>query len=69
MADPVVRCPYCVRRGEFLAMDLTGDGRYVCSRCGHIVILGSRTLRCPCDHCKAMEAFVRDGQVAWPASA
>ena len=62
--DIIVRCPYCVRLGEFMAMHATGDGRRVCAKCGHIVIPGSRTLRCPCDHCKAMAAFGLNGDSA-----
>jgi hypothetical protein len=69
MVDIIVRCPYCVRLNEFMPMDAKRDGRCVCPNCGHVVIPGSKTLRCSCDHCKAMEAFVRDGRAWWLASA
>ena len=55
--DIIVRCPYCVRQDDFMPMDSTADGRCICRKCGHIVVPGSRTVRCPCEHCKAMEAF------------
>lgn len=70
MVDTIVRCPYCVRLDEFMPMDATGDGRCICPKCGHVVIPGSRTLRCLCDHCRAMEAFgLRRERALWPASA
>jgi len=70
MVEPIVRCPYCVEVDDFMPMDATGDGRYTCPKCGHVVMPGSRTVRCPCIRCKAMEGFtVRKERRWWSATA
>jgi transposase len=30
------RCPYCVLIDHFMLLSPTGDGRFVCMKCGHV---------------------------------
>jgi rubrerythrin len=53
------RCPYCVVFDNFMVMNATSEERYVCSKCGHTVILDSQVYVCPCRHCEEMRTFER----------
>ena len=71
MLNAVVRCPFCVRADGFMPMYANGGDRYVCPKCGHIVMAsGSATFRCSCRHCEAMDAyFPRKLRKSWSAPA
>ena len=30
------RCPYCALIDHFMLLSPTGDGRFVCMKCGHV---------------------------------
>jgi DNA-directed RNA polymerase subunit RPC12/RpoP len=55
----VLRCPYCVLFDDFMVMNPTGDGLYVCSKCGHTLIPDSEGYECSCRHCEEMKTFER----------
>ena len=45
------RCPYCILDGTFLLMRKLAKERLICGHCGHIVIRGDGTFKCPCVKC------------------
>jgi hypothetical protein len=47
----MVQCPYCVLGGEFRPMVAHLDGRFVCSRCGHLANPENRDFQCICTNC------------------
>jgi hypothetical protein len=51
------RCPYCVLMNHFMPLNPTGDGRFVCRKCGHVGFPGNKVFQCLCGHCSAMRAF------------
>jgi DNA-directed RNA polymerase subunit RPC12/RpoP len=53
MAAKIVRCPYCVDRNAFMPMIDCFGGRFVCAKCGHVVMQAINTFRCRCRHCSA----------------
>lgn len=65
----VVRCPYCVRFDHFMAMNANAEGKYMCSKCGHVAMPDNKRFRCSCDHCVALDGFTPQKERAWLASA
>jgi hypothetical protein len=59
------RCPYCVSIDHFMPLDPTGDGRYVCMKCGHVAFPENKVFQCLCRHCSAMRAFEPAKQRFW----
>ncbi len=59
------RCPYCVWIDGFMLMNATGDGHFVCAKCGHVAIPGDRIFQCLCSHCEAMRAFRPTNTQLW----
>jgi hypothetical protein len=57
MADPIVRCPYCMLSDEHKPM-LQRPGWHVCEQCGHTVIPEDKDFKCSCRNC------LRIGRVA-----
>jgi hypothetical protein len=50
-------CPYCVVIDDFMLMSATGDGRFVCVKCGHVAVPGDKIFQCLCSHCEAIRSF------------
>jgi hypothetical protein len=63
MAEKIVRCPYCVDfdRNAFMPMIDCFGGRFICAKCGHVVMRESHSFRCRCRQCFAQDALVPDG--------
>jgi hypothetical protein len=57
MAD--LRCPYCVEEDEFKRMVRHFDGRFICSKCGHMVHPAA-PFRCTCWKCLQLSRFERN---------
>ena len=49
--ENTVRCPYCASGSEFRRMVAHVDGRYICSKCGHIERPGDPEYKCRCSKC------------------
>jgi DNA-directed RNA polymerase subunit RPC12/RpoP len=57
MNEVVVRCPYCVAGLEFRPMAVRLDGKYVCSKCGHLVAIKGEDSDCSCPKCLDFRAL------------
>jgi len=57
MAEPVVRCPYCIVGDEFKPMAINANRRFMCAKCGHLTIPDERNFKCFCWHCAQLRAF------------
>ncbi len=51
MADPILRCPYCVLGDHFKPMLSRGGGLFVCNKCGHTAMPGKPEFKCFCQKC------------------
>jgi len=50
--NKIMRCPYCVERGEFMPMIERSDGNwFACDRCGHLVLPQNPMYKCTCARC------------------
>jgi hypothetical protein len=48
----IIRCPYCVERGQFMPMSARSDGNwFVCDRCGHLMLPHNPMYKCTCALC------------------
>jgi hypothetical protein len=66
----IPRCPYCVRLDHFMLMSTTGNGKYVCAKCGHVAVPENKVFQCMCGHCEEMRAFAPfKSRNRWSASA
>ena len=63
MVEPIVRCPYCLHRNEYMPMIDYCGGRFVCAKCGHTVRRASKTFRCRCRHCKETGTLIPETAV------
>jgi len=61
------RCPYCVSIDHFMLLSPTGDGRFVCMKCGHVAFPEDKVFQCLCCHCCAMRAFEPANSRFWSA--
>jgi DNA-directed RNA polymerase subunit RPC12/RpoP len=52
----VVRCPYCVLGEEFRPMVAHLDGRFICSKCGHLANPFNKDFKCSCPECSNLRA-------------
>jgi|HubBroStandDraft_4_1064222.scaffolds.fasta_scaffold253955_1 hypothetical protein len=59
MAEPVVRCPYCIVGDGFKPMATNATGRFICTKCGHLTIPDVQDFKCFCWHCAQLRAFER----------
>jgi DNA-directed RNA polymerase subunit RPC12/RpoP len=59
------RCPYCVLIDDFMLLSPTGDGLFVCVKCGHVAIPENKLFQCFCRHCSAMRAFEPAKPQSW----
>ena len=48
MADPILRCPYCVLGDHFKPMLSRGGGLFVGNKCGHTAMPGKPEFKCFC---------------------
>jgi len=46
-----MRCPYCADAQNFKLMIKHVDGRFICSRCGHVIRPGDSDFSCNCGSC------------------
>jgi DNA-directed RNA polymerase subunit RPC12/RpoP len=51
MAEPMVRCPYCVVGDHFQRMLPRPRGWFICLRCGHTANPEKPELECFCQKC------------------
>ena len=60
MVETIVRCPYCVelQLNAFMPMIDCFGGRFVCAKCGHVVMRASKTFRCRCRRCAEKDVFI-----------
>jgi hypothetical protein len=51
------RCPYCILSDHFMLLRPTGDGQFVCVKCGHVTFPTKKLFQCLCCHCSSMRAY------------
>ena len=52
----IIRCPYCVERGQFMPMTVCSGGDwFFCDSCGHLAQPQYPMFKCTCAHCVRME--------------
>jgi hypothetical protein len=52
----IIRCPYCVERGQFMPMaERSGGDWSLCDSCGHLVVPQNPAFKCTCAHCVQIE--------------
>jgi len=54
----IVQCPYCVLGNQFRPMVAHLDGRFICSKCGHLANPGDRDFQCVCTKCYELRSAV-----------
>jgi hypothetical protein len=54
----IVHCPYCVLANEFRPMVAHLDGRFVCSKCGHLANPRDSDFQCICTNCFELRSAV-----------
>jgi hypothetical protein len=54
LESKVVRCPFCVTKGEFRPMVESSEA-FICTGCGHSAVPDNREFRCACRKCTELK--------------
>jgi hypothetical protein len=54
MAEPIVRCPYCILSDHFRPMLKRLEDWFIYTKCGHTATPGLAYYRCQCKKCQEM---------------
>jgi len=54
MAEPIVRCLYCVLGNEFRPMIERSEGWFICQSCGHTAMPLRPGYACLCQKCREL---------------
>ena len=54
MADPIVRCPYCVVGDHFVPMLPRSGGWFICLECRHTANPEKPEFKCSCQKCREL---------------